>query len=309
MSVYTRYSRVKTASKLGHYDRRKGLKWLLAGVVTQTAGPRFAAIARIRRAFGSYPEPLTGEGGIVVSLTSFPPRMKHLWMTVDSLMRQEVRPAEILLHLYEGDFPGGDGIPASLKPYLGRGLKIVWAPEDLRPHLKYFYSIPAEADGLRRCVVTVDDDLFYLPDTLSRLQALHRLHPDDVCANIVKKAVGPHYADWEWPLHPTSGDKDAVALGFGGVLYPPSFYDRCRERLFDIGSIRGLCLGQDDLWLKTVENLCGVSVSSGEYFPLPPDVPGSQKISLSALNVKMAGNDAVWAALSDKFKPEAQEQA
>lgn len=50
MSVYTRYSRVKTASKLGHYDRRKGLKWLLAGVVTQTAGPRFAAIARIRRA-------------------------------------------------------------------------------------------------------------------------------------------------------------------------------------------------------------------------------------------------------------------
>ena len=104
-----------------------------AGVMASLTGYRIFLQYKLFRP--TLPEALPDDGGTVLSMTSFPPRMKRLWMVIDLLMRQEARPSCINLCLYKGDFPDGK-LPASLAPYLDRGLRVIWADEDLKPHLK-----------------------------------------------------------------------------------------------------------------------------------------------------------------------------
>ena len=280
----------------------KGPLKLFAGGLASLSGKRLERSLERRRNRGDYPEALDGKGGFVMSLTSFPPRMEKLWMVVDCLMRGRRRPAEIVLTLYEGDFPGGlQSLPESLQPYLSRGLKVVFAKENLRSHLKYYYTFLSEIKGERRSVVTVDDDIFYAPDTLERLWKMHSEHPREVCANCARLISDGPYLSWKPVLHQDGPSQELLALGYGGVLYPPAFYSSCPQ-LFDMEDIRSLALKADDLWLRQCENLCSTGVCVGDFFALPPEVPSSQKLALSGENVGNGGNDKVWEALKNHLK-------
>ena len=244
------------------------------------------------------PDPLPSDSEVIMSLTSFPKRMKHLWMVIDLLMRQDTRPSEIILCLFKGDFPDRK-LPESLDPYLERGLRVIWADENLKPHLKYYYTFQEELSGRGRLVVTVDDDIYYPLDTVSRLMGIHREYPDAVCANIARRVEGPHYVEWAFERGRHAPDPELIALGFGGVLYPASFYRT--EALFDLGPIREICLKADDLWLKRCETNAGVDVATGDFFAVPPSIPSSQAISLSMSNVGQGQNDVIWAGLERYF--------
>lgn len=243
------------------------------------------------------PEPLDGEAPFVVSLASYPPRMRNLWMTVDTLFRQTSRPAAIFLSLSEAEFPG-HVLPASLSPYLDRGLSVLWTSgEDLKPHKKYFGVFRQESAGGHRPVITVDDDVFYAPDTLERLLALHRAYPDAVCANYARRILpGAAYAAWPQVTAPEGPSADLLAVGCGGVLYPPSVYGRAcffnRERILRDA------LQADDLWLRFCERREGIGVVTGPYCAIPPEIPSSQRVSLSSQNVDEGRNDRIWAALN-----------
>ena len=241
------------------------------------------------------PEPLTGESRPVLALTSFPPRMKTLWMVIDVLMRQAEPPSEIVLTLYEGDFVDRL-LPATLEPYLERGLTVLWASENLKPHLKYRYVFERESAGLRRPVVTVDDDLFYSPFLLRNLLLIHRQFPDAVCAGMARVINAGSYDSWPFEVHPSAPSLDLLALGFGGVLYPVHVYDRPAFR--DDARIKGEALPADDLFLRIVEREEGIGVAVGPYMALPPSVPSTQAISLSRDNVTGRRNDRIWQKLN-----------
>ena len=264
-----------------------------AGVLSRLSGWRIYLLYRFGRV--SKPEPLNGQGDIVVSLTSFPDRIGNVWMVIDLLMRQKTRPADIVLCLYEGDFPEHK-LPKSLDPYILRGLTIFWARTNLMPHLKYYFTFRREMQGACRCVVTVDDDLLYAPDTLSRLAAMHKQYPDAICANITKKIKGDDYSSWESVNVPGKPSLDKIALGYGAVLYPSSFYAFSRK-LYDKRLINSLCLKADDLWLKYIEGGQRVKVVTGEFFAVPPEMPFSQRVTLRFGNVSNGGNNEVWKAL------------
>ena len=305
----SRYAKVKAASRLGRYADHKGLKWLLAGIYTQTAAHRLDFTYRCCRP--SLPAELPSDAGFVVSLTSFPPRMGTLWMVVDLLMRQTLRPAEIVLNLFEGDFPNGlADIPESLRPYMDLGLRIHFVSENLRSHLKYHYTFIREAAGLRRPVITVDDDLFYPLDAFERLMGLHVSNPGCICANTARRitrlpsGAAKPYREWEDVLYAEPASDDKIALGFGGVLYPAEFYCRAENILLDRKKVVDLCLKADDLWLKACEMRDGFKVVCGEYFPLPVDIPSSQQISLSRQNVGESANDRYWAVLESSIIPQ-----
>ncbi len=287
--LLNQHQRYKEMTRL---EKARGLRRLLAGGMATMTGRRVLRLYRNRRP--ALPEPLPADGAYVISLTSFPPRMENLWIVVDLLMRQTVRPAAVYLCLYEGDFPGKK-LPSSLDPYLERGLQVLWAEEDMKPHLKYFYAFRKEAEGLVRPVMTADDDLFYAPDTASRLLRLHAAYPEAVCANIVRRIEGEHYAGWPLLTEAAGPSEDLLALGFGGVLYPPAFFRF--GPLYDREKILRTSLKADDLWLKHIERKAGIPVVSGDYFAHPAEVPSSQLISLSSQNVAGAGNDRVWEAL------------
>ena len=78
---------------------------------------------------------------MVVSLTTYPPRIKIVWLTIDSLIRQTILPKELVMHLSLKDFPEAEkDLPRSLLRYKRNGLKICWHEENLKPHKKYIYA-------------------------------------------------------------------------------------------------------------------------------------------------------------------------
>lgn len=288
--IYVTYQRCKEITRLGHGN---ALQKVAAGAWASAAGLRLYLCYKLFRPV--LPEALDGKGEVLVSLTSFPPRMKNLWMVIDTLMRQESRPAGIILCLSEKQFPGKT-LPASLAPYLERGLSVIWTADDLKPHKKYRSVFEQERAGKKRLVVTVDDDVFYSPDTLSRLLRLHSRYPDAVCGNMVKHISGRPYREWPVVTEVTGPSADLLAVGCGAVLYPASVYSR--DCFYDTVKLKSLALMADDLWLRYCERKEGIGVVAGPYKALPPAIPSSQRFSLASQNVSRGRNDRIWAALN-----------
>lgn len=247
-------------------------------------------------------EPLTGrEDGIVVSLTAIPSRIETLWITMDSLFGQKVRPDIIILVLSEQDFPGGmESLPESVTRLREYGLRIVFEKENLLCHKKYRWTFMHHPDST---VITVDDDCYYRSDMISRLVDLSRKYPGTVCANVAAVINMDHfyeYKTWKKSGIERGADPLCVAIGFAGVLYPPHIFS---ELVFDTDTLTKLSPRADDLWLKACELMCGVSVSCGGFYPKPLTIIGSQKVSLRKTNKGSSNmNDVQWKALDGHFK-------
>ena len=237
------------------------------------------------------PSSLANDGepsGVVVSLTSYGKRLDIVHLTVLSLMRQSVKPDRIVLWL---DVEEG-AVPDSLKKLEEYGLDIRYGCEDLKGHKKYFWALREFADS---CVITVDDDVMYPADTVESLLVAHDHYPDAVVARRVNRmvladgALAP-YAEWEFEWHvDDEPSDDLLATGVGGVLYPP----RCFGDLaFDLGSIAGTGLGNDDLWLKANEIVEGRKVAWAPCDRIHPyQIVSGQDDGLCVTNVRGGGND------------------
>lgn len=203
----------------------------------------------------------------------------------------------------------GTGVTVSLTSMPSRidtlWVEILILPYNLRSHNKYYHTFQHCRDA---CVITVDDDCWYARDTISRLLSLHGRYPDAVVANVAR-VIGHdsygEYRSWEKSRSCSPPDHTHVAIGFGGILYPPHFADRCDAAgfdLFDMDAIRELAPTADDLWLKAAETVSGIGVACGGFFPTPVTVWHSQKISLRSINKGGENrNDIQWKALDARF--------
>lgn len=247
---------------------------------------------------------LDSDSDVVVSLTSFPPRIDSLFLTIRSLFRQTVMPGKIVLWLSAEEFPKlAAGLPDTLTELMRRGLDVRFMPGNIRSHKKYFYAFQ-EFPNSR--IVTVDDDVIYHPSTLERLLLLNAKFRRCVCANVFRHMTledGGFAPYKKWKKF-VSGEFASsclnTAIGCGGVLYPPNCFDK---RVFDISAISECCPFADDLWLKANELLCGVDVAGGgEYFARPIELPVSRTHGLQRRNnghVNM--NDSQWEKLCLRF--------
>lgn len=112
------------------------------------------------------PEPKTMPGApalasgaeqIIVSMTSFPPRMATITGCIESLRNQSRQPDRILLWLSEDQFPQfAAELPGELRNLIDRQFEIRWVDGDLAPHKKYFYAMQEFPEAV---VITVDDDV------------------------------------------------------------------------------------------------------------------------------------------------------
>ena len=157
---------------------------------------------------------------IVVSLTSFPGRIDTLWITIESILRQTVKPDKIILWLAESQFDGLSSLPDSLLLLQKRGLTICFC-DDLRSHKKYFYTMQKYPDDL---VVLLDDDMIYPLDTIEKLMKLHHKYPTDICT-ITGQAIVPEKLPSQWRnpmLRERFEHSDKLQIFSGsGSLYPP----------------------------------------------------------------------------------------
>ena len=110
------------------------------------------------------------EQKIIVSLTTFPKRIDSVWITIETLLRQTVKPDEVILWLAKQQFDDLNVLPQKLLDLQRRGLTIRFC-DDLRSHKKYFYVMQEYPKDI---IVLVDDDMFYPKDTINKLIKMHK---------------------------------------------------------------------------------------------------------------------------------------
>lgn len=217
---------------------------------------------------------------VIVSLTTFPARISTVWITIETIFRQEVMPNRIVLWLAKEQFPfRGGQIPDTLKNQVARGLEIRFC-EDLKSHKKYYYSMKENPESV---VITIDDDVFYPKDMVKNLLLLHEKHPKDVIATSAQEIPDNFFevpSKWKSPHFNHINDKFAKCriLGISGILYPPHslhpdvFNDELRMKL---------CPWADDLWLTIMAYINGTQIRRYEFRSNPLDIKGTQAFNLS----------------------------
>jgi len=214
---------------------------------------RILVLARSRR---SIPPP-QHDAGVVVSLTSFPTRIEHAWIAIETMFRQDQAPDRIVLVLAEDQFPSR-ALPRPIVQQQRRGLEILWVPSDSGSFDKL---IPTRLAYPGASIVTVDDDMIYAPWTVARLAAYAREHPRIVVGHrgweVARDDHGlVPYVEWARASRGTPA-RQVFLTGVGGVLYPPDALPI--DLLADVALARRLCPLNDDIWFWAVARAAGVA--------------------------------------------------
>jgi len=182
---------------------------------------------------------------VIISLTSFPARIEHVYKTIISLLDQTFKPDMLILWLAEEQFPNKENdLPESLKQLCKYGLSIEWC-NDIRSFKKLIPTLKKYPDDI---IVTVDDDVYYDRKMLELLYQSYVKNPEYIhchrCTYIYYKKgeINAKIGGKKYYNYPSFANK---LTGVGGVLYPPhSFYkDITNEKLF-----MTLTPTNDDVW-------------------------------------------------------------
>jgi len=230
---------------------------------------------------------------IIVSMTSYPPRINHLQPVLKSIFKQKQKPDKVVLWLATSEFPHQeDDLPAYLLNLSQKNkICIEWC-QDLKPHKKYFYALQKYRDSI---VITIDDDLIYPRDMIKCLLASYQKFSHAVSAmrSHVMHPQGDKFAPY---THFTYEQNEIIgvpsmrllATNGAGSLFPPRLLDL---QYFDEDLIKNLSLYTDDLWLKTIEVLSKVPVVQPRPFKGLRYVKNSQQIGLFYDNTLRGGNN------------------
>lgn len=220
---------------------------------------------------------------IIVSLTSYPPRIQSVYKTTETLLNQTLKADKVVLWLAEEEFPNKEkDLPAELIAQTQRGLEIAWC-HNIRSYKKLIPALKAYPDAV---LVTTDDDNYYHPDWLEKLYRAYLNNPDCIqCHRITKVAldrngefvVFPGGKDfWRFPSYLNK------LVGAGGVLYPPHCF---HPDVLDEEKFMTLAPTSDDIWFWLMAALAGYRVNVVPNNIVKLDyVEGTQDCALCLIN-------------------------
>ena len=240
---------------------------------------------------------------IIVSLTTIPSRIDKVWIPIECMMRQSCKPDKILLWLGKDEFRKVE-LPDRLKRLQKKGLEIRFC-KDVGVHTKYYYVLKEFSGDY---IITIDDDMYYDTYLVKRLMKTARKNPQCVCARWVWQL--------EWSFHNRMYDSSTfnsfimkktkkktahklLALGVGGVLYPPDVFKNID---LNLESALQLSTKNDDIWLKAIEILNSIKVAKvDERFAPDVIVNDTQEVALSHQNVGSNNNAKYLQAVFDFY--------
>lgn len=237
---------------------------------------------------------------IIVSLTSYPKRIGTVWLTIETLLRQSVKPDEIILWLAQEQFKSIDVLPRELIELQKCGLTIRFC-DDLRSHKKYYYVMQEYPEDI---IILVDDDMFYPRDTIKKLMQMHKKYPYDICT-MTAQAIKPSFESkpsmWRNPkLDEKFEHSDEIQIFTGsGSLYPPHSLD---EEVFNKELIKKICPHADDLWLTFMAKRNRTKITA--KFPwraFPVIIYGTAEGSLWYINAEDGQNDIQWSKMLEYY--------
>lgn len=237
---------------------------------------------------------------IIVSLTSYPKRINTLWITIETLLRQSMKPDEIILWLAKDQFDGIESLPKKLQEQQHRGLTIKFC-DDLRSHKKYYYAMQEYPDDI---VILFDDDMFYPYDTIKKLWDLHKKHPKDICC-ITTQIMEPSFesmpSGWRNPAineKIENSDKAQIFTGSGSLFVPGSL----SEEIFQKDLLLKICPYADDLWITFMAYRAKTRITSlKKWRAFPISIYGTGEDSLWYINAQDGKNDEQWKNLITYF--------
>lgn len=244
----------------------------------------------------------TRDERIIVSLTSYPGRIRQVYYSIKSLMGQSLKPDRIILWLSEEQFPDRR-LPSDFEKLKKRGLEIYFTEDDLKSHKKYYYALRAQRPD--EIIVTYDDDLIYESKSLEKLVTLHKKSPEYIIVNRGEKlGYDPkngygYIEDWGKMLDEEgfiSPSHSIIPSTGAGCLYP---YGKLKSDIFNKEMIRAKVLSADDIWIWHNALKSGVKIlkTQKQSRVLCP-VWGSQKENLSEINVGLGENKRIIKDLS-----------
>lgn len=260
----------------------------------------FGLMIRIKKR-GKYECPYVNECGInipkrdvpiIVSLTSFPERINIVVKTIKTLLTQTMKPDMVILWLAPEQFPNKENdLPQELLDLKEYGLTIDWY-KDIRSYKKIIPTLNKYPNSI---IITVDDDIYYAPDTVETLYKSYLEHPDEIQA---------HRSDWlgvgvnntvTWAktrelfkdIHKNEASFRQRLTGYGAVLYPPNclYKDVTNEKI-----IAKTIPTHDDVWLWGMAVLQGTKTRLVKgYSESINYIEDSQQYGLCKVNKKGVG--------------------
>lgn len=234
---------------------------------------------------------------VIVSLTSYPPRFKHLHLTLKSILLQKNINFEVVLWISYGDL---HLLPRTVTELVQYGLKIEGC-EDIRSYKKL---VPLLGKPQKLPVVTADDDIYYWS---SWLVGLHKAHCKERTSIVAyrhhkircgQNGLPSPYSEWEFDSKEKSLGISGFPTGIAGILYPPHCFhpDVIRQDLF-----MSLCPTGDDIWFYWMAKLnktVSLAIKRGRPLHCWRD---TQEVGLCQFNVEQGINDVQIKAMCDKY--------
>ncbi len=243
------------------------------------------------------------ENEVVISLTSFPGRIDKLWICIESLLRQKVKPNKIILWLAQSQFENSI-LPNRLMEQTKRGLEIRFC-DDLVAYKKFYYTFKEFPDSK---IITVDDDVIYPNWLVKDLVKTHNNFPNDICCyrahEITLDSEVNMLPYMKWNRSSNTGfdqsSHNIVATGIGGILYPPNVF--CEEVL-NRAVFMEIAPFADDLWLKAMAIISNIRIRRvTEYSCEWTIIEGTQEQALCRYNGGEGGNDIQLKNIFDYYK-------
>lgn len=173
---------------------------------------------------------------LIVSLTTFPERIRDVYYAIFSLLNQTVKPDKLILWLAVEQFPDKEeDLPQYLLDFKDQGLTIKFT-NDTKSYKKLIPSLKEYPNDI---IVTADDDIYYPENWLEILYNEYLNNPNLIYSHrnykikIKNKKLLP-FTKWKaFPNDNTQSFYNYPTTG-GGILYPPHtlYKDVLNEDLF-----------------------------------------------------------------------------
>lgn len=195
---------------------------------------------------------------VIVSLTTYSHRIEEVYLAIESIGHQTVKPNAIVLWLDEDEF-SLDSLPETLKKQMRRGLDVRFT-NNTGSYKKLFPSIRHFPE---QHIITIDDDILYSYDMIERLLRAHDKYPDSLIGcrahEIIrdnKTGLAKPYREW---LNEVDADTklDTFITTGGGTLFPAGE----RRNIFnDPENALKFCPNADDIWINYIARLNNLNI-------------------------------------------------
>ena len=185
----------------------------------------------------------------IISMTSHKTRVPYVLTALGDIIYDER--FKVVLTLYKDDTKF---ITEKLQRAIDdKTIELIIADTDYGSHKKYLFT----AQRFEEPIITIDDDYYYNVTFLEDLITFWKKYRTSVCARVIQQITFTRYnklsplSTWQLTegIYKPKSMKN-MAIGFGGVIYPPGLIDITPEEALNSVS--------DDILLKAMEIRKGV---------------------------------------------------